>query len=441
MELVAREPHFKLAHALLADVRRVRAGLGSQLTAQPSDPALQALADEWQRRLRAPDHLPSEAAWPAGLVTFSPQSRHAFVVDASTLRLYWFQRPEDDGPPKLVSSFYISVGKAGVGKQVEGDNKTPLGVYRITGRRPAEELPAFYGAGALVLDYPNPVDRLLGRTGSGIWLHGSPPDTYTRDPLASEGCIVLANPDMRQLIELRDAIDSPVLVVPSVQWLPPGQHQRERDEALALIQMWARQRLGQDLDLTRLGVQRWIERDGQRYWRVEYRPDAPDGARHTWFLREAEDGLQHVAGALPARPAETVQAAAPAARHREEGAEEASANPNAEMRPVLQAVQSWARAWSARDVKAYLAHYHPRFQPEAGLSRAAWEAQRRQRIEDKRRIEVEVLQPRVRLDGQRASVTFIQRYRADGQRELRVRKTLVLQREGSRWLIVEERTR
>lgn len=452
-QLIGQEPRFRLAHALLADINRVRAGLNpGTIELSASEPALRSLLEEWRRRLSAPDHMPPPGSWPAGLVAFSPLSRHAFVVDAGTSRLYWLQRVDGGDGARLIASFYISVGKAGVGKEVEGDNKTPLGVYRIIARRPAADLPAFYGAGALVLDYPNPVDLSLRRTGSGIWLHGTPPDTYTREPLASEGCVALSNPDMRQLMEQEDILHAPVLIVRNIEWLDEASHRRQRDEALHLARDWIRTAVGLDPDLQALGVQRWLERDGYRYWRLEYRGPDPQQPAMVWFVRESDDGLHHVAG--PRKPREPAGGSETGSDHTQNETAAAPGEPSAvstsapaaedamtARAAVVRTVQDWAEAWSARDVRRYLSHYHARFRPEDGLKRSDWEAQRRQRIEDKRRIEVDVLQPRVQLDGARATVTFIQRYRADGLRELRARKTLVLQRERTRWLILEERTR
>lgn len=440
-EIIQREPNFQLAHALLADLRRVYAGLDPNLPQQSENTELHKLAEEWKTRLQALDHIPPKSSWPMGLVSFSPNNRHAFVLDASTLRLYWIIPSADDSPPTVVSSFYASVGKAGVGKEAEGDNKTPFGVYRVIGQRTADKLPEFYGAGALMLDYPNPVDQLLGRTGSGIWLHGTPPNAYTRDPLASEGCIVLANDDMRRLIERTDATDSLVLVVPSLQWQSEAEHELERKKAMAQLQAWARQTLGRELASSRLGIQQWLERNGHRYWRVEYLPEEPEAKTRIWYLRESEGSLEYVAGSMPnLNPA--LQIHALSAAQTGPATSNASSSPpsGAQADPVLEAVQSWAHAWSARDVQDYLAHYHPQFKPKEASTRADWETQRRLRIESRRHIEVEVLHPRVQRDGTRASVTFIQRYRADGQRELRTRKTMVLQLEGSRWLIIEERT-
>ena len=88
-------------------------------------------------------------------------------------------------------------------------------------------------------------------------------------------------------------------------------------------------------------------------------------------------------------------------------------------------------------MNAYFSYYHPKFSPK-GLSQAAWKEQRRDRIMGRRRLRIDIEQPRIRVQQDRATVTFLQRYQADDQPELRTRKTLHLERVGSQWRIVEE---
>lgn len=444
--VLQREPHFRLAHALLGDIQRVRAGLPPALS--NGAPELQTLRHEWERRWHAQDLYPPTGAWPWEVVSLASTTPHLFLVDTHALRLYWLKRGEkEDDPLQLKASFYISVGKAGVGKEVEGDNKTPLGIYRIVGKKTAAELPAFYGAGALVLDYPNPVDRLLRRTGQGIWLHGSPPNTYTRDPLASEGCVVLSNLDMQQLMSLPDVIGSPVIIVEKPQWLDAQQHRQLRADALRSLEAWEKENLQAPIDRRGLGMLRWRERDGQVYWRIGHHDPAHPSSSLDFTLKEEADtwvavGPGNGQRGVPSRSLFADQRTVPQEKTTRSTlaspAHAASSDASGRLDP-LNTVHAWAKAWSSRDLNRYFAHYHPRFKPD-GLSRQDWIAQRKQRILEKQRINVEVLQPKVRMDGQTASVTFVQRYRSDGQRELRARKTLVLQQDGQRWLIVEERT-
>lgn len=80
----------------------------------------------------------------------------------------------------------------------EGDLKTPLGVYDIRQRFTPPD--PFYGPLAFVLSYPNTYDKVQGKNGYGIWIHGSPLDGSDRDPM-SKGCIVLDNDTIKLLDE------------------------------------------------------------------------------------------------------------------------------------------------------------------------------------------------------------------------------------------------
>ena len=67
---------------------------------------------------------------------------------------------------------------------------------------------SFYGTAAFPISYPNEWDRRQGRNGFGIWLHGTPSDTYSRPPRASDGCVVLTNQDIQTMNSaLKIAID------------------------------------------------------------------------------------------------------------------------------------------------------------------------------------------------------------------------------------------
>jgi tetratricopeptide (TPR) repeat protein len=112
---------------------------------------------------------------------------------------------------------------------------------------------------------------------------------------------------------------------------------------------------------------------------------------------------------------------------------------NQERDEALAVVNAWARAWSAQDVKGYLGHYGGEFQPPNGLARKAWEEERRQRIVGKGRINVRIEAPQVVVNGNTATVKFRQIYTSD-QLTANTRKTLVLNKQGSRWLIKQEQT-
>jgi tetratricopeptide (TPR) repeat protein len=103
------------------------------------------------------------------------------------------------------------------------------------------------------------------------------------------------------------------------------------------------------------------------------------------------------------------------------------------------AVHAWAKAWAARDMKAYFASYGKEFDPPGNMSRSAWEEERRQRITSKSNISVKLENLTVSVSGNTAVAKFRQDYKANGL-AVSSRKTLDLMRNGDRWQIVKETT-
>jgi tetratricopeptide (TPR) repeat protein len=135
-----------------------------------------------------------------------------------------------------------------------------------------------------------------------------------------------------------------------------------------------------------------------------------------------------------AAPAASAPAAAPS-----EPAKAAATPTVAGSDAVEAAVQAWAKAWSSKDMKGYLGAYAPNFTPAGGQSRAAWESERRARIVPRNRIDVDIDDLKVSVDGNRAVARFSQAYRSDAV-NVTSRKTLDMVRQGERWLIVREST-
>jgi len=106
---------------------------------------------------------------------------------------------------------------------------------------------------------------------------------------------------------------------------------------------------------------------------------------------------------------------------------------------VIKAVENWAKAWSAQDMKGYLSAYGSNFQTPKGQNRKAWEADRTARIEGKGHIKVTIESPQVTVNGNTATVKFRQKYVSD-RLSTTGRKTLVLEKQGKNWLIKQEQS-
>lgn len=227
--LVKEYPHFQLGQLVYADLLQAQykpvAVLGSapEAITRAAPGVLSELREESRLRVRALKHAIPAGKVPSAVLNAGVMHKHMIFVDSSRGRLYLYEVQK--GVPRLVRDYYISVGRAGVSKQIEGDLRTPLGVYFVRSRLDGKKLDDLYGWGALPIDYPNPLDRRLGRTGSGIWLHGTPSAQYARAPQATEGCVAMANPDMREIMNMVSVRTTPVLIANSMEWVDyqPGQ--------------------------------------------------------------------------------------------------------------------------------------------------------------------------------------------------------------------------
>ncbi len=98
----------------------------------------------------------------------------------------------------------------------------------------------FYGSGAYPISYPNEWDQIRGRDGHGIWLHGTPRDTYSRPPRASDGCIVLTNQDLETLAAKLQIGSTPIVIADSIDWAKPEEVESVRSDLAAAIENWRR---------------------------------------------------------------------------------------------------------------------------------------------------------------------------------------------------------
>ena len=240
--LLGQYPNFRLAHLIKGDLLLARSMPLSTFGNVRNAPqeSLSDLRDEIAARIKANRARPAAADQvPRYLLQMRPDQKHAIVVDTQKSRLYLYQNDASaGGRPRFVADYYISQGKLGAEKQREGDKKTPVGVYHVTSSLDPKKVGVFYGTGAFPINYPNEWDRRQGRNGHGIWLHGTPPDTYSRPPKASDGCVVLANADLDALAQNLQIGLTPVIISNAVEWLSLDDWQNERTALNKKIDEW-----------------------------------------------------------------------------------------------------------------------------------------------------------------------------------------------------------
>lgn len=247
--LLNQYPTFRLGHLIKGDLLLARSKpistFGNASNVPPEK--LSDLRDEAIARLKAYRNRSATTDYvPRYLLQMQPDQKNAIVVDTQKSRLYLYQN--DHGRPRFVADYYISHGKLGAEKTREGDKKTPVGVYHVTSSLSPKTVGDFYGTGAFPINYPNEWDKRQGRNGHGIWLHGTPSDTFSRPPKASDGCVVLSNADLDSLAKSLQIGLTPVIISNSIEWLTLDDWQNERETLNRQIEDWRKDWESRDID-------------------------------------------------------------------------------------------------------------------------------------------------------------------------------------------------
>ena len=237
-DLLEQYPKSRLGQMIYADLLLAKAEPLNQIGHGISIDKIQddfkhEIQQRWQHESNT-EHL---GLIPENILFLAKDQPYVIVVDQEKSRIYVFRN--EQGTPVLEDDYFITIGLKGYGKQKRGDQKTPTGIYHVTKSIDGEELPDLYGLGAFPISYPNVWDIRKERTGGGIWIHGTPSNTYNRSPWASNGCIVVSNPDFTRIDRyINPDIHTPVIVAQQVTWLTAVQWQQQRKEMLKVLSSW-----------------------------------------------------------------------------------------------------------------------------------------------------------------------------------------------------------
>ncbi|HUV21956.1 MAG TPA: L,D-transpeptidase family protein [Gammaproteobacteria bacterium] len=237
-DLIRKYPHSRLGHMLYGDLLLAKAEplteIGSGIEV---DSAMRDFRYEIQQRWQHDSNQSHENQYPENILFLAEDQPYVILVDQQSSRVYVYRN--QGGDLQLETDYFITIGLKGYGKEKRGDQKTPIGIYHVTRYIGGSELPDLYGEGAFPLNYPNPWDIRKQRTGGGIWPHGTPSYTYNRSPWASDGCIVVSNPDFLHISDfIKPEISTPVIIAEQVNWISREQWQAQRQQVLQLLSSW-----------------------------------------------------------------------------------------------------------------------------------------------------------------------------------------------------------
>lgn len=421
-----------------------------------------------------------DPALPDVFVPYSPDGTdYILLVEKATQTLLVYAYEDR---PREVARFPCSTGKSIGRKERDGDAKTPEGVYFFLEVHEDPQLSPIYGIRAFPTDYPNLMDRIAGRTGSAIWLHGTNKPLEDRD---SNGCVAMDNADLERVTEYISLHRTPIIIVDEIRTAPFEAGRETGQAAQSLVAGWAGAISGGEYhDYVDFYHPEFVpDITWWRHWR-RLRREAPGGAiaaavqgpmvfRHgdllvalfdlelrlkdgrsrvgakKLFLRSDGDRLRIVGESFQDRPGSrevhpvllaakrlepTPEPAPVPTREAPPAVAQASGLSDAEIRSM---VDGWLNAWSEMDIDAYGDYYARDFRGR-GMDREGW-LRYKDRLNRKYEfIRVTRKELTARPEGaNRARVSFVQRYESDRYQGVGV-KRLVLKREGGQWKIYRE---
>lgn len=193
-----------------------------------------ALAAEKQPRA-LPYQNGQASGWKAVISDYSHAPSFLIAVDKQDQQVSLFERKS---PLTKIAEYTCTTGQNEGDKLLEGDLKTPEGIYFVVKHINSGLNFALYGYEAYPLNYPNPVDRLRKKTGYGIWIHGK---GIPLVPFDSNGCVGMFNSDIATL-KKKPMIGQPVTVAVDIDYKAvPDPQQAATASALAgKVEAWAK---------------------------------------------------------------------------------------------------------------------------------------------------------------------------------------------------------
>ncbi len=395
-----------------------------------------------------------------------PKNSHAVVVEKQTQMIYVYA-PDGANGVRVAFKAPCSTGEVDGPKKRAGDKKTPEGIYFLIDEYEDKYLSPVYGAKAFPTDYPNFMDRRMGKNGSAIWIHGT---DKTLRPMESNGCVALKNSDITTLARYIDLHQTPLIVSQSRRPMDAMVRKRLAQELSEGLTSWARavdqgsyhdflsyysdgflpdvsfweewknlrfslvqMKMPPKIRLSNIGL---YHHDGMYVALFDLSLTAGSAEQHLGrrqFFLVREGGLLKIVGDLyqlkgkRVQGTEMVPMVAAARQFQQQDRDEDR---------VLIMVRNWLLAWSAGDMDAYANAYSPDFVSD-GMGKTAWVKRKRRLAAQYDFIDVSGREFAVIKRKYGYEVRFFQIYKSSGFSTDGI-KQLKLKNRGGAWKIFQE---
>jgi len=376
-------------------------------------------------------------------------------VDKNTQKLFLY---EQHSPLSLREQIACTTGQTVGDKLTEGDLRTPEGVYFLESKLIGGLDFDLYGDMAYVLNFPNPVDRIRGKTGSGIWIHGRGHPVIPRE---TKGCVALYDPDLDRL-DKNLYLGMPLIIAEEVVQSEEEIQAIEEDmtRLVGRVDDWARawsnksEEFFSFFDPAQVDASRsenfaafaankrnlfkrlsWIDVmahdirviPGPDYWVTYFgqyyrSPFLVSEGLNRFYWRKNEQGEFKIVG-----------------REWERRDLDLEDEYLEERRKIIEPLlENWRESWEKGDLKNYLSHYAPDADQDGREGLASIAEQKKELWKKTPPRSVIMTNAVFSLHSQGLQVTFTQVYtNRDGYSD-KGAKTLILRPAGDEWLIVQE---
>jgi murein L,D-transpeptidase YafK len=118
---------------------------------------------------------------------------------------------------EVAKKYHVTLGKVKGDKEAESDLKTPEGVYFLTAKLTPPSLKKKFGIMAYMMNYPNPIDHLRGKTGYDIMLHATDDPSRLNKDYDSLGCVVVDNSQLEEISKTVRLGLTPIIIYPELK--------------------------------------------------------------------------------------------------------------------------------------------------------------------------------------------------------------------------------
>lgn len=148
----------------------------------------------------------------------------------------------NDGRLDVVKSYRATFGKSEGDKLMEGDLKTPEGIYEFLYRKvPTQKK---FGPLGIYIGYPNSMDKNGAKTGNQILLHGTDDPSRLERPFDSLGCVVTDNENVLAISDEIKIKDTKIVITRDFEAL---QNNARLERLKAFFNAWLKAWSSKDL--------------------------------------------------------------------------------------------------------------------------------------------------------------------------------------------------